>query len=105
MEKTQRERWLFPGAGIGRKGACMALLSQKPAELAPNRDRRDAPPRRAFPFVLVNHLAGAVTGEAESNVRVLAIELSPWLLTLILENYLVKKLNLLSYTHRTNGEL
>ena len=31
----------------------MVLLSQEPPGLAPNRDRRDAPPRRVLPLVVV----------------------------------------------------
>ena len=31
----------------------MALLSQEPLGLAPNRDRHDVPPRRVLPLVVV----------------------------------------------------
>ena len=31
----------------------MALLSQEPPGLVPSRDRRDAPPRRVLPLVVV----------------------------------------------------
>ena len=41
-----------------QEGACMALLSQKPPKLAPNHDRRDAPPRRVLPLVVVETCSG-----------------------------------------------
>ena len=37
-------RWPLPGAGNGRKGACMAFLSQRSHGLTPNLGHRDALP-------------------------------------------------------------
>ena len=46
-------RWSLPGFEDGRKGACMALLSQRPPRLAPNRGPHDAPPRGFLTLVVV----------------------------------------------------
>ena len=61
MDKTQRKtihgldvemRCSLPGAGIGKKGARMTFLSQRPPGLALNRDRHDAPPRDVLPLLI-----------------------------------------------------
>ena len=47
-------RWTLPGVWTSRKGIRVALLSQEPPGLAPNRGRRDAPPWRVLPLVVVD---------------------------------------------------
>ena len=47
-------RWSLPGAGTGRKGAYIALVSQRLSGLELSRGQRDVPPRRVLPHVLVD---------------------------------------------------
>ena len=46
-------QWPLPGAGTTSKGVRMTILSEGPPGMAPNRDHRDAPPRRVLPLVVV----------------------------------------------------
>ena len=53
MSHVAENRWSLPGGGTTRKGVLMAVLSQGPPRLAPNRDRRETAPRRVLPLVVV----------------------------------------------------